>query len=48
MPQVKRYLTSSIENCIRVVSRVVEQLNTKYLRKLGNIRKISKLGADRA
>lgn len=52
--QVKQYLISSIINSlIWVVSRVVESLRNNFrkqsdLRKLGNIRKISKFSGDRA
>ena len=39
-PQGKRYIKTWY---IRVASQVAERLETKYPRKLGNIRKVSKL-----
>ena len=43
------FLSQQVKQCaiitwyIRVASRVAEQLKTQYLKKLGNIRKASKL-----
>ena len=46
-PQVKWYLIFRITK-MEVASQVAKRLKTLDLRKLGNIRKISKLGGDRA
>ena len=36
------------QHCIRVVSRIAEQIKTYDLMKLGNITKMLKLGGDEA
>ena len=48
-PQVKLYLTPIMKkHCILVASQVVQQFKTKFVRKIRNARRMSKLSENRA